>query len=45
MVFSEDIFGVIFIEYGFIQLFYRVPNKEVAARNMDDLRHLNVLNV
>ena len=45
VVFSEDIFGVIFIELEDIALFYRVPNKEVAAKCMADLKHLNVLNV
>ena len=45
VVFSEDIFGIIFIELEDIAMFHRVPNKEIAAKCITDLHHLKVLNV
>ena len=43
VIFSEDVFGVLFIKLRCMNFFHRVPAAEVAARSLAELAHLHVV--
>lgn len=43
IIFSEDVFGVLFIKLRCMNFFHRVPAAEIAARSLAELAHLEVI--